>query len=267
MSHELRTPLNSSLILSKLLADNKDGNLSAEQVKYAQTIYGAGNDLLTLINDILDLAKIESGRLDIRPVNVSLSSIVDSMHTMFEPIATEKQLKLRTELLSTTQQIVTDSMRLDQILKNLLSNACKFTEQGEVVLVIQDAANDSLEFQVRDSGIVHSARTARSHLRSLSTGRWNHQSEIRRDRTRLIDLARTSQATGRKHYFTKQRRAGEYLQPVSASHARCSRFDLSILHAGQPVGHRPPVRTRFTSDSFHEFTRRNDSAKLFSSSE
>lgn len=153
MSHELRTPLNSSLILSKLLADNKDGNLTPEQVKYASTIYGAGNDLLNLINDILDLAKIESGRLDIRHESVSLSGLIENLRKTFEPVAGQKQLQLVMSLQTQVKHIQSDTSRLDQILKNLLSNACKFTEQGQVGLTIRDSDDGRMEFVVFDSGI------------------------------------------------------------------------------------------------------------------
>lgn len=153
MSHELRTPLNSSLILSKLLADNKTGNLTAEQVKYANTIYGAGNDLLNLINDILDLAKIESGRLDIRHESVSLSTLIENLKKTFEPLADEKQLQLVMTMHSQVKHIQSDTSRLDQILKNLLANACKFTERGQFGLTVQDGPDDMLEFVVQDTGI------------------------------------------------------------------------------------------------------------------
>ena len=98
MSHELRTPLNSSLILAKLLADNPQGNLSEEQVKYAETIRSAGNDLLVLINDILDLSKIEAGRMEVRPAPVLLTHLVDDLRRTFEPIAVQKELSFRTDV-------------------------------------------------------------------------------------------------------------------------------------------------------------------------
>ena len=153
MSHELRTPLNSSLILSKLLADNKDGNLTAEQVKFANTIYGAGNDLLNLINDILDLAKIESGRLDIRHESVSIPALVENLKKTFEPIAQQKPLELVMTIQTQVRHIQSDTTRLDQILKNLLANACKFTERGQVGLTVQDGPGEQIEFVVHDSGI------------------------------------------------------------------------------------------------------------------
>ena len=94
MSHELRTPLNSSLILAKLLSDNREGNLNPEQIKFAQTIYSAGNDLLTLINDILDLSKIEAGKLDVRPESIAIARLVDDLANTFQPIAAQRQLDL-----------------------------------------------------------------------------------------------------------------------------------------------------------------------------
>jgi signal transduction histidine kinase/DNA-binding response OmpR family regulator/CHASE3 domain sensor protein len=154
MSHELRTPLNSSLILAKLLVDNRSGNLTEEQVKFAQTIYSAGNDLLTLINDILDLSRIEAGKLDVRPEQVPLSRLLDELSNTFAPIAAQKSL----EFAITTRDglpaaIFTDPVRLQQILKNLLSNAFKFTERGGVFLNVRRDRAQTLAFEVRDTGI------------------------------------------------------------------------------------------------------------------
>ena len=154
MSHELRTPLNSSLILAKLLADNRAGNLTEEQVKFAQTIHGAGNDLLMLINDILDLSKIESGRLEMRPADVLIESMMRSLKGTFEPIASHKSLEFRTHISSSAPlSIYTDPQRLDQILKNLLANAMKFTESGSVSLEVQRLPEGSIAFVVTDTGI------------------------------------------------------------------------------------------------------------------
>ena len=154
MSHELRTPLNSSLILAKLLVDNREGNLTAEQVKFAQTIYSAGNDLLTLINDILDLSRIEAGKLEVRPENVALVRLTEELSNTFEPIARDKSLTFGIELeRGLPDAIVTDPTRLTQILRNLLSNALKFTERGGVSLVVRRARDGRLAFEVKDSGI------------------------------------------------------------------------------------------------------------------
>ncbi len=154
MSHELRTPLNSSLILAKLLADNKGGNLTAEQVRYAETIHGAGNDLLTLINDILDLAKIEAGQatVDIEPV--SIARAVQSIAEPLRPLAREKNLAFSAVVEpGVPEQLRTDAQRLGQILKNLLSNAIKFTERGEVALRVWAQPDGRVAFSVRDTGI------------------------------------------------------------------------------------------------------------------
>ncbi len=154
MSHELRTPLNSTLILSKLLADNRQNNLTEEQVKFAQTISSAGNDLLALINDILDLSRIEAGKIDIQPEPVVVMRAIDELVKTLGPIAQQKRLQFSTVVEpGTPEQIHTDPQRLGQILKNLLSNAFKFTEKGEVVLRVSAGAGDTFSFAVRDSGI------------------------------------------------------------------------------------------------------------------
>jgi len=154
MSHELRTPLNSSLILAKLLAENPQENLSAEQVKFAESIYSAGNDLLNLINDILDISKVEAGKLEMRPENSSVARLVDGLRGMFEPLAADRKLGFQVEVQEGTPTLLfTDRQRLEQILKNLLSNAVKFTEQGQVSLSVSRAPGEGVAFTVRDSGI------------------------------------------------------------------------------------------------------------------
>lgn len=154
MSHELRTPLNSSLILAKLLAENPQGNLSDEQVTFAESIYSAGNDLLNLINDILDISKVEAGKLEIRPESTSVARLVDGLRVMFEPLAAVKHLQLQVELQDGSPAMMfTDRQRLEQVIKNLLSNAVKFTEKGSVSLSVATAPNERIAFIVRDSGI------------------------------------------------------------------------------------------------------------------
>ncbi len=154
MSHELRTPLNSTLILSKLLADNKKGNLTPEQVKYASTILAAGNDLLSLINDILDLAKIEAGQASVVAEPVLLERALQSLIEPLRPLAQEKGLAL-TALVDpdAPASIDTDPLRLAQILRNLLSNAIKFTGQGEVALRVAKHSGNTVSFTVTDTGI------------------------------------------------------------------------------------------------------------------
>jgi signal transduction histidine kinase/DNA-binding response OmpR family regulator len=154
MSHELRTPLNSSLILAKLLAENPQENLSAEQVKFAESIYSAGNDLLNLINDILDISKVEAGKLEVRPETFSVARLVDGLRGMFEPLAADRKLGFQVDIQDDAPAMLfTDRQRLEQILKNLLSNAVKFTEQGEVSLSVSGASGEGIAFTVRDSGI------------------------------------------------------------------------------------------------------------------
>jgi CheY-like chemotaxis protein/CHASE3 domain sensor protein len=153
MSHELRTPLNSALILSKLLMENKPGNLNAEQLKFATTIHSAGQDLLNLINDILDLSKVEAGKLDIAPRSLDLRALADSMQRLFQPLAHDKQLRFEVKLAAgLPAAIVTDSQRIEQILRNLLSNAIKFTEKGSVTLSIEPRG-DRVAFVAADTGI------------------------------------------------------------------------------------------------------------------
>ena len=154
MSHELRTPLNSSLILAKLLADNSKGHLSAEEVRFAQSIYASGNDLLSLINDILDISKVEAGKLDLSPEDVVLGSLVDSLKSTFEPLARQKNLAFNIRIEpGTPVTLRTDRQRVEQILKNLLSNAIKFTDTGEVSLQVFLQPQGIMAFTVRDSGI------------------------------------------------------------------------------------------------------------------
>jgi signal transduction histidine kinase/DNA-binding response OmpR family regulator/CHASE3 domain sensor protein len=154
MSHELRTPLNSTLILAKLLSDNKEGNLTPEQVQFARTISSAGDDLLALINDILDLSKIESGTVEIDVEPVHVGAAVDALVKSMQPQAQQKKLELGFELEpGAPASIDTDSQRLGQILKNLLSNALKFTAQGSVAVRVYADDADSVAFAVRDTGI------------------------------------------------------------------------------------------------------------------
>lgn len=154
MSHELRTPLNSSLILAKLLADNKDGTLTAEQVKYARAILSSNNDLLALINDILDLSRIEAGHVELNDEVVVVGSVLQRLRETFEPMARQKGLALQIEADALApSQLVVDSQRLQQILKNLLANAVKFTEHGKVSLQVRAGGNGRVRFEVADSGI------------------------------------------------------------------------------------------------------------------
>ncbi len=167
MSHELRTPLNSLLILSKVLSSNETGNLTSKQVDSALTIHNAGSDLLALINDILDLSKVEAGKMDVHPGRTSLAGVRDFVERSFRPLAEEKGLSFEIELEPEGPgSIETDELRLQQVLKNLLSNAIKFTDRGSVRLTIGTApaelqyageglarAESVIAFSVTDSGI------------------------------------------------------------------------------------------------------------------
>ncbi|GAA4940104.1 HAMP domain-containing protein [Streptomonospora halophila] len=167
MSHELRTPLNSLLILARLLADNSEQNLTSKQVEFAQTIHKAGNDLLQLIDEILDLAKVEAGRAEVQPSDVSISQLVDYVEASFRPMTAERGLAFGVEVSPDIPSYLwTDEQRLQQILRNLLSNAVKFTSTGEVRLLIEPAwaledadldmfgENDEIiAFSVADTGI------------------------------------------------------------------------------------------------------------------
>ena len=163
MSHELRTPLNSLLILARLLAQNRSRTLTPKQVEFAQVIHSAGSDLLQLINDILDLSKVEAGKMDIHPERVVLRELVDDLRAAFSPLTAEKGLHFGVELApDVPADLLTDRHRLAQVLRNLLSNAVKFTEQGRVELRI-NLTNDPgaararrrpvVTFDVIDTGV------------------------------------------------------------------------------------------------------------------
>ncbi len=167
MSHELRTPLNSLLILAQELFENNDGNLTEKQVRYARTIHNCGDDLIQLINDILDLSKIESGYITADFINVRFNEITSFVETTFKHVSESKNLKFSIEMDSSLPDVMeTDTQRLNQILKNLLSNAFKFTEKGEVKLKIYEAnktwkndnpnldkARQVVAFEITDTGI------------------------------------------------------------------------------------------------------------------
>ncbi|MET0519030.1 MAG: response regulator [Burkholderiaceae bacterium] len=154
MSHELRTPLNSSLILAKLLAENKHGNLNEEQLRFASTIHAAGMDLLNLINDILDLSKVEAGKLELQPQTIDIRRMAEGLRRGFAPLAEQKKLAFVIEIAEDAPaSLVSDLQRLEQVLKNLLSNAIKFTERGRVTLAIRPRPGDHIAFSVIDTGI------------------------------------------------------------------------------------------------------------------
>ncbi len=167
MSHELRTPLNSLLVLAKLLSENLDGNLTDKQVEFARTIYDSGTDLLQLINDILDLTKVEAGKMDVHPGRLQIDQLVDYVDATFRPLAVDKGLEFDVVVEpGVPAAIFTDEQRLQQVLRNLLSNGIKFTAEGSVRLTIcrildtggltapglRDAG-EALALEVEDTGI------------------------------------------------------------------------------------------------------------------
>lgn len=160
MSHELRSPLNSLLVLANLLAENKEGNLTEQQVAFADTIYKSGNDLLHLINEVLDSSKIESGKMDIIPSRVTLKNICLFAEHQFLPLAKQKGIHLSIRMEENLPEIIwTDQHRLQQIIRNLLSNAIKFTEEGMITLHVYKVhytnkkMNTTIAFSIRDTGI------------------------------------------------------------------------------------------------------------------
>jgi signal transduction histidine kinase/DNA-binding response OmpR family regulator len=155
MSHELRTPLNSILLLSRLLSENNEKNLTSDQVEYAQVIQTSGNGLLSLIDEILDLSKIEAGKMELEYQQVSVQDIQTEMQQLFGPIANDKKVALDIQVgANVPEAIETDKLRLEQILRNLLSNALKFTAKGSVTLSVRNADDPALlSFTVKDTGI------------------------------------------------------------------------------------------------------------------
>ncbi|WP_428657316.1 response regulator [Runella sp.] len=156
MSHELRTPLNSILLLSRLLAENTEENLTEDQVEYSKVIQSSGNGLLGLIDEILDLSKIEAGQMTLEYLEVAINDIVEEQQALFGPLAKEKKLDFKIDVAKNTPSIIeTDKMRVGQILKNLISNALKFTDKGSVTLEITPHTKmlNRLCFVVKDTGI------------------------------------------------------------------------------------------------------------------
>jgi signal transduction histidine kinase/CheY-like chemotaxis protein len=154
MSHELRTPLNSMLILSRLLAENEENSLTDREVEFARTIHSAGNDLLSLINDILDLSKVEAGRMQLDLAPVALSDVYQDAERAFRHVAEERRLSFGVEIdPELPGSIVSDEQRLGQVLRNLLSNAFKFTDRGGVTLSIGRGRAGVIAFTVTDTGV------------------------------------------------------------------------------------------------------------------
>ena len=211
MSHELRTPLNSILILGQQLTENPDGNLSNKQVEFARTIHGAGTDLLNLISDILDLSKIESGTVSVDAEEVYFANLMEMIARPFRHEAENRRLLFDVVVSpNLDRSIITDSKRLQQVLKNLLSNAFKFTAEGGV-RAHRVAGGERLERRSSDpspcahrGGIRglgyrnrHPGRKTAHHFRGLSTGRRRHQPQVRRNGPGPCDQPRTRESARR----------------------------------------------------------------------
>ncbi|MDY3203921.1 MAG: HAMP domain-containing sensor histidine kinase [Arcobacter sp.] len=152
MSHELKTPLNSIIVISSIMAKNKNKKLDDEQVKNMKIINNCGNDLLLLINDILDISKIEAGEIAINLTKTNINQLIDDLITQMQPLAIEKNILLISNGLLNEIYLLTDSNRIKQILKNLISNAIKFTQEGKIEVLLEENAND-LTIKVIDEGI------------------------------------------------------------------------------------------------------------------
>ena len=231
MSHELRTPLNSLLILAKLLSDNDENSLTPKQVEYAKTIHSAGNDLLGLINQILDLSKIEAGKLQIETKRVALGEVRDFVEGNFRQVAEQKGLDFTVHLSPEVPPALnTDAQRLQQILKNLLSNAFKFTEKGRVELadrggprrgLLQDRGAAQGQLGARLLGDRHRHRHPRGQaaadLRGVPAGRRLDQPHVRRHRPRPDHQPRAGPPARRRAGGAQRAGHGQHLHAVPAA--------------------------------------------------
>ncbi|MET9009984.1 HAMP domain-containing protein [Streptomyces olivaceoviridis] len=268
MSHELRTPLNSLLILAQLLAQNPSRNLTPKQVEYAGIIHSAGSDLLQLINDILDLSKVEAGKMDVSPERVPLRQLIDYVEATFRPMTSQKSLDFTvTTAPGAPADLLTDDSRLRQILRNLLSNAVKFTEQGGVELRVEPVGDDEVPagvvrggavvaFRVKDTGIgipeqqletIFGAFQQADGTTSRKYGGTGLGLSITREIAHLLGGAVTVDSTpGRGSTFTL------YLPVARPDFDELLRNGRSVLKTGQeavdepdgPVQQRPPVLAR-----------------------
>ncbi|MFC5651362.1 ATP-binding protein [Paenibacillus solisilvae] len=165
MSHELKTPLNSIILLSQLMKDNEDERYEGDELRYAELIHGAGNELLQLINDILDLSKVEAGKMDVFFEEVSLHDLVQNLHQQFHPLAEQKKLDFEIDIgPGVPHMIKTDALRLNQILRNLLVNAFKFTETGSIKLIVR--------FEGGHSAALEPIASGRQWMRNLNPVSW-----------------------------------------------------------------------------------------------
>ena len=158
MSHELRTPLNSILLLSRLMSDNTEKNLTEDQIEYSKVIQSSGQGLLSLINEILDLSKIEAGKMDLQFERVFVHDLTNNLRSIFLPLAKEKKIDFSIDIArDVPAELHTDNLRLEQVLKNLVANALKFTAKGSVKLQVSYTKDQRIAFTVIDTGIGISA--------------------------------------------------------------------------------------------------------------
>ena len=249
MSHELRTPLNSILILGQQLGDNADGNLTPKQIEFAKTIHGAGTDLLNLISDILDLSKIESGTVTVESEELPFSGLRETVERNFRHVAESRKLAFAADFDPRLGRVITtDSKRLLQVLKNLLSNAFKFTDHGGVRLEVAPADGGwggdhpvlsqvpaVVRFTVSDTGHRHPAREAEDHLRGVPAGRRGHLPPLRRHRSRAGDQPRAGASAGRRDPAAQRAGQRQHVHALPAAELR---------RAGVGQGGSPPCGGR-----------------------
>ena len=231
MSHELRTPLNSILILGQQLGENGPGNLTPKQVDFARNIHSSGTDLLTLINDILDLSKIESGTVTVDVEEITFASIRDGVARTFHHVAEAKNLAFHIDIdPSLPRTLSSDPKRLQQILKNLLSNAFKFTAQGTVSMTVRRGRGrmvagssrpsngpDGDRHRSRRHGHRHRGREAEAHLRGVPAGRRRHQPQVRRHRAGPGHQPRAGDVARRRNPARQRAWPGQHVHAVSAA--------------------------------------------------
>ena len=270
MSHELRTPLNSLLVLAKLLSENMDGNLTVKQIEFARTIHEAGADLLQLINDILDLSKVEAGKMELHPAPIALDMLLDYVDATFRPTAAQKGLTFKIEVDPDVPALIySDEQRLQQILRNLLSNAVKFTAVGGVTLRVAPAdpairftgplreEGSVLAFAVSDTGIgisedkldlIFGAFQQADGTNSRGYGGTGLGLSISRDIARLLggEIHATSRLGHGSTFicYLPGRQPADFPDPMS-------RADASPGHGSATDGHRGALLANAADDPLH----------------
>ena len=227
MSHELRTPLNSLLILARLLAQNPGRNLTGKQVEYANVIHSAGSDLLQLINDILDLSKVEAGRMDLHAERFTLAALIEDLQATFQPLTTEKGLDFEVAIEpSALSELDTDRQRLRQVVGNLLSNAVKFTERGRVTLRVSatpaadgQGGDPELVFSVVDTGIGIAPENLAVIFGAFQQGDGTLSRRYGGTGLGLVDRQPGQRAARRPDHRHQRPRPRQHVHPAGARHA------------------------------------------------